>query len=272
LAKTNCPQGRSQSPHVSGAPEKPPYYETGHCRSAAQISLGAQGKKTKKMGVTDGLPQGTGLPSKSTWSKTTKILASQVLTLIMESNKSLDSKPNNENELLLEGSEGKSNDGTQLRFGMEALQQLVYTKGSVASIFANIVSNAQTSGQEFFEDFNAAIADIFHGDENPDPVALTTALEQDASEGQAYLVVMNNDAGFTLLHILQCMDRKIWPGDPISGKVLAFGGDIHPSNATPNVFVFDKDNNNLFMQVHLPPTSLLQTIKKYKPSLYNDQK
>ena len=47
---------------------------------------------------------------------------------------------------------------------MEALQQLVYTKGSVASICANIVSKEWMSGQEFFEDFNTAIADFFHGD------------------------------------------------------------------------------------------------------------
>jgi hypothetical protein len=51
-----------------------------------------------------------------------------------------------------------------------------------------------------------------------------------------------------------------------------FGGDICPSNATSNIFVFDEDNNNLFMRVHLPPAPLLQTIKKYKPSLCNDQK
>jgi hypothetical protein len=101
---------------------------------------------------------------------------------------------------------------------------------------------------------------------------LTTALEQDASEGQAYLVVMNNNMGFTLLHNLQRMDRKIWPGDPISGKVVVFGGDIWPGKATPNVFVFDKDKNNLFMWMHLPPAPLLQTIKKYKPALCNDQK
>jgi hypothetical protein len=87
---------------------------------------------------------------------------------------------------------------------MEALQQLMYTnKGSVASIFAKIlVSKVLTSGQDFFEDFNAAIADIFHGDENLDPVALTTALERDASEGQAYLTLMNYNVGFTLLHNL----------------------------------------------------------------------
>ncbi len=60
----------------------------------------------------------------------------------MDSNKSLDREPNNEDKLLLEDLEGESHNGTQLRFGMEALQQLVYTKGSVASIFANIVFKA----------------------------------------------------------------------------------------------------------------------------------
>ncbi len=52
----------------------------------------------------------------------------------------------------------------------------------MASIFAIIASEAWTSGQEYFKDFNGAIADIFHGDQKPNPVALTTALEQDTSE------------------------------------------------------------------------------------------
>jgi hypothetical protein len=110
------------------------------------------------------------------------------------------------------------------------------------------------------------------GMRTPDPVALTTALEQDASEGQAYLVLMSDNIGFTLLHNLQCIDHKIRPKDLISSKIVAFGGNIRPGNATPNIFVFDKDKNNLFMWVHLPPAPLLQTIKNYKPSLCNDQK
>ncbi len=135
------------------------------------------------MGATDGPPRGTGSASKSASSKNAETLASRVLTLIIDSNKSLDSKSKDEDKLLLEESKGEFHDSTQLRFGMEALQQLVYTKGSVASIFANIVSKAQTSGQDFFEDFNTALADIFHVDENPNPVMLTTALEYGALEG-----------------------------------------------------------------------------------------
>jgi hypothetical protein len=82
---------------------------------------------------------------------------------------------------------------------------------------------------------------------------------------------MNDDMGLTLLHNLQHMDCKIWPRDPISGKVVVFGGDILPSDSAPIVFIFDKNENNLFMRVHLPPAPLLQIIKKYKPSLCNDQ-
>jgi hypothetical protein len=118
---------------------------------------------------------------------------------------------------------------------METLKQLVYTKGSVASVFANMVSKAQRSGQDFVEDFSTAITDVFHEDENLDPVALTTALKRDTSEGQAYLVMMNNNVDFIMLHSLQHMNCKIWPGDPISGKVVAFGKDIHSGNATPKV-------------------------------------
>ncbi len=80
--------------------------------------------------------------------------------------------------MLLEDLEGESHKGFQLRYSMEFLQQLVYTKSSVASVFSNIVSKAQRSGRDFFKDFNATIADIFHGDENPNPVALTAALER----------------------------------------------------------------------------------------------
>jgi hypothetical protein len=183
----------------------------------------------KKLASTSSLPWGTSLSSAlAASSKNAEILASQVLTLTGNSSKIVNSKSKEGDELLLEDVKGKSHKGAQLWYGMEALQQLVYTKGSVASIFANIVSKAWTFGQDFIEDFSTAIVDIFHEDENPDLVSLTTALEQDTSEGQAYLVVMNDNVGFTLLHNLQCIYRKIWPGDPISSKFVAFGGDILP--------------------------------------------
>jgi hypothetical protein len=84
--------------------------------------------------------------------------------------------------------------------------------------------------------------------------------------------MMIDDVGFTLLHNLQRMDFDIWPGYPIGSKVVAFGGDIRPSNSTPNIFDFNKDERNLIMWVYLPLAPPLQTIKKYKPSLCNDQK
>ncbi len=131
---------------MPGVPGKTPYDETGHHRSAAQISRGAQGRRAKQIGATNGPPRGTSSASKTARSKNTKILASLVT---MDSNKNLDSKSKDKDESLLEELESESHDGTQLWFGMEALQQSVYTKGSVLSIFANIVSKAWTSGQDF---------------------------------------------------------------------------------------------------------------------------
>ncbi len=61
---------------------------------------------------------------------------------------------------------------------------MVYNKGSVASVIAHIVSEVWRSGHDFVKDFSIPVADIFHGDENPNPVALTTALEWDTSRGK----------------------------------------------------------------------------------------
>jgi hypothetical protein len=75
------------------------------------------------LGATNGPPRGTGLASKAVSSKNVEILASWVLILTMDSNKSLDSESKDKDELLWEELEGESHKGTQLRFGMEALQQ-----------------------------------------------------------------------------------------------------------------------------------------------------
>jgi hypothetical protein len=211
---------------------------------------------------TDSLPWGIGLASATAASyKNTKILASQVLNLVRGANESVNSKSRQEDKGLVEDLEGESQDGTQFRYGMEAPQQLVYTKGSVASVFANVVSMERRSGHDFVEDFSIAIADIFYRDETPDLVVLTTALERNTSEGQAYLVIMNDFIGFTLMHNLQCVNRKNFPGDPIIGKVVAFRGVVHPRDATPNVFIFDKEELNLFVQVHLLPRLSYKPLK-----------
>ena len=73
--------------------------------------MGRPRRESKKLGVTDSLPRGTGSASKSARSKNAKISASRVLTLTIDSIKSLDSEPNNKDKLLLEGSEGKSHNG-----------------------------------------------------------------------------------------------------------------------------------------------------------------
>jgi hypothetical protein len=65
---------------------------------------------------------------------------------------------------------------------------------------------------------------MFGGSKNPDLIAVKAALG--ASEARAYLVVMNEDQGFTLVHHLARLDRKLCPGDLIVNKIVAFGDDI----------------------------------------------
>jgi hypothetical protein len=72
---------------------------------------------------------------------------------------------------------------------------------------------------------------------------------------------MNNNIGFTLMHNLQCVDHKIWPGDLISGKVVAIGGTFVLVMSHPNFFLFDDEELNLFVRVHLPLAPLLQPSK-----------
>ena len=75
----------------------------------------------------------------------------------------------------------------------------MHSKGTMALVFACTVPQARLAGKFFGEDAIAAIAAIFDGSENPDPCAVTAALEPDAASARAYLVVMNGKVGFTLL-------------------------------------------------------------------------
>ena len=56
---------------------------------------------------------------------------------------------------------------------------------------------------------HACVGPTCCGHKNPDPGAVAAALETEAANSHAYLVVMNDDVGFTLLHHLQRLDCKI---------------------------------------------------------------
>jgi hypothetical protein len=144
---------------------------------------------------------------------------------------------------------------------MEALEQRRYSKGTVALVFAQ--AEARRTNQGFATKAMASLASIFEGSENPDPGAVAAALETEASNSQAYLVLMNDNVGFTLLHHLQRLKCEIRPGDPIINRVVAFEGDIWPQGPTPNVVVFDEVKDIMFRRLFLPPVRLPETLHQY---------
>jgi hypothetical protein len=111
-----------------------------------------------------------------------------------------------------------------LWYGMEELQQCMYMEGSVALVFAQQVMKERLVSQDSGHKFARTLSDIFRGSNNPDPGTVEAALG--ASEAQAYLVMMNDDQGFTLVHHLARLDRELCPSNPIVNKIVAFVLDI----------------------------------------------
>ena len=144
---------------------------------------------------------------------------------------------------------------------MEMLEWHRYSKGTIALMFAQ--ADARRTDQGFATKAMASLASIFEGSENPDPGAVAATLETKAANSQAYLVVMNDDLGFTLLHHLQWLKCEIRPGDPIINRVVAFEGDIQPQGPTPNIVVFDKVEDTMFRRLFLPQVRLQETLRLY---------
>ena len=90
---------------------------------------------------------------------------------------------------------------------MDKLVHRRYSEGTVALVFAQ--AKARCTNQGFATKAMASLASIFEGSENPDPGAVAAALETEAANSRAYLVVMNDDVGFTLRHHLQQLKCKI---------------------------------------------------------------
>ena len=84
----------------------------------------------------------------------------------------------------------------------------------------------QAGGKPFWGRGHCCHGINFKGKDNPDTSVVAAALEPRAASTQAYLVVTNDDVGFSVLHHLQQMDQEICPGDPIIDHIVAFKGDI----------------------------------------------
>ena len=172
----------------------------------------------------------------------------------------------------LEDSDEEEAELALLRREMHALEHRSLSEGTVASVFARTILRAQRDGKPLGADALEAMEDIFQGDADADPGSVEAALEPNASEAQVYLVVMNDDVGFTLLHHVQRLDQELRPTDPIANRIVAFVGDIREQGPTPNVVVFDKEEAILFQRFDLPAARLTETYNRYRSTANgNDQ-
>jgi len=172
----------------------------------------------------------------------------------------------------LEDSDDEESELALLRREMNALEHRSISEGTVASVFARTISQAHRAGKTLGVDALEAMEDIFQGDADADPGSVAAALEPNAAKARVYLAVLNGDVGFTLLHHVQRLDQEIWPTDPIANKIVAFAGDIRAQGPTPNVIVFDEEEDTLFQRFDLPAARLVETLDWYRSTANgNDQ-
>jgi hypothetical protein len=153
---------------------------------------------------------------------------------------------------------------------MEELQQRVYQERTAALVFAVAVSNARLRGKGCIDEAKVAIEDILTPRKGG-PTALESALDPDASKTRAYIAILaENDRGFTLMYNLQRANQELRPGNPIKSRVVAFGGEVRPDDDTPDVFVLEEDEEDLFERVYLPQVLVTDTLKAYKQDSKGD--
>ncbi len=132
------------------------------------------------------------------------------------------------------------------------------------------MSNARFRGKEGINEAKVAIKDILTPQKGGQ-TALESALDPDASKTRAYIAVLaENDRGFTLMYNLQRADRELRPENPIKSWVVAFGGEVRPDDDTPDVFVLEEDEEDLFERVYLPQVLVTDTLKAYKQDSKGD--
>ena len=172
----------------------------------------------------------------------------------------------------LEDSDEEESELALLHREMNALEHRSLSEGTVASVLARTISQAHRAGKTLGADALEAMEDIFQGDADANPGSVAAALEPNAAKARVYLVVLNGDVGFTLLHHVQRLDQEIWPTDPIANRIVAFAGDIRAQGPTPNVVVFDEEEDTLFQRFDLPAARLMETHDWYRSTANgNDQ-
>ena len=96
---------------------------------------------------------------------------------------------------------------------------------------------------------------------------LAAALDPRMSE-TAYLVVLNDDNHFSVVHSLVHLETELRSSNPVEGKIAGFVGNTRPGDTTPNVVVFD-DEEALFSQHSYPIVSWTETMEHYAQPEYD---
>ena len=74
---------------------------------------------------------------------------------------------------------------TLLHQEMDALEHRMFSEGTVASVFARMITQAHLARKTLGADALEAMEDIFHGDAEADPGAVTVVLEPNAARARS---------------------------------------------------------------------------------------
>jgi hypothetical protein len=83
-----------------------------------------------------------------------------------------DEEADEADEIEDDADEAEAAELTLLRQEMDALEHRMYSTGTVASVFARIITQSRLTKKTLGAEALAAMKDIFHGNENPDPGGL----------------------------------------------------------------------------------------------------
>ncbi len=135
-------------------------------------------------------------------------------------------------------SEDESKPG-KLGFGMQELYKRMMVPGTSAARFAAAASQTYSSQKDWANKFGSFVAGLCVEDS-----ALKTALAP-AAAGQTYLAIIGGNKTFFVLHGLQR-----WPKSKRSsvndGRIVAFEGKTIQDNQPPDVWRFERSDEDLF--------------------------
>ncbi len=127
----------------------------------------------------------------------------------------------------------------ELGFGMQELYERMMVPGTSAARFLATASQTYSSQENWADKFGSFVAGLRVEDS-----ALKTALAL-AAAGQTYLAIIGGNKTFFVLHGLQRWP-KMKHSSVNDGRIVAFEGETVQDNQLPDVWRFEKSNEDLF--------------------------